>query len=74
MKNIIVKYILEITSGESVEKYDFTQFFISLNLLIFYLLNNTFKLDKKISEIIKDIPPYLKLSKDCKNLFNDKVK
>jgi len=66
--SIIIKYIKKRKkNGES----DFTLFFSSLNLLIFYLLNNGAINTDKISKILLKSPPYLKISKDCFEFFQN---
>jgi len=65
-KNIITKYIKERRRhGES----NFKEFFSSLNLLIFYLLNNRVLSTDKISKILIERPSYLKISEDCIEFF-----
>ena len=68
-KKIITNYINSIISGNNY--YDFKEFFGSLQLLIFYLSNNDVKKDDKISNILNDAPPYLKISNDCLHFFNN---
>jgi len=63
---IIIKYIKRRRrNGNS----DFTEFFSSLNLLIFYLINNKALITDKISKILKEKPSYLKISEDCDEFF-----
>ena len=65
-KNIITKYIKKRRrNGES----NFKEFFSSLNLLIFYLINNKVLITDKISKILKERPSYLKISEDCIEFF-----
>ena len=65
---IIIKYIKK---RKIKGKSDFTEFFSSLNLLIFYLLNNRALSTDKISKILTEKPPYLKISEDCKEFFEN---
>jgi len=71
-KDTILKYISDLIKDDENQKYDFSKFFSSLNLIIFYLLNNNFKSEEKISPILKDHPKYLKLSNDCEDFFSEK--
>jgi len=48
---------------------DFKEFFGSMQLIIFYLINNNFKEDEKISNIILEAPAYLHIDKDCSDFF-----
>ena len=51
-------------------KYDFKEFFGSMQMIIFYLTEKVFtKENDKISDILNNAPPYLKLSDDCRNFF-----
>ena len=51
-------------------KYDFKEFFGSLQILIFYLTERVVtKKEDKISDILKNPPPYLKVSADCTDFF-----
>ena len=53
------------------EKYDFKNFFGSLQILLFYLTEKgVMREDERIIDIIKSSPGYLKISNDCKNFFN----
>ena len=67
-KKIIMNYINVIILENNY--YDFKGFFGSLQLLIFYLINNDVKKDEKISNIINSASPYLKITNDCLNFFN----
>ena len=71
-KDFIVKYIISLIPDEEGKKYDFSKFFSSLNLIIFYLLNNNYKGEEKIFIALKEHPKYLKLSEDCKTFFLEK--
>ena len=65
---ILIKYIKKRKrNGES----DFTEFYSSLNLLIFYLVNNRVTNTAKISKILLEIPSYIKISKDCFEFFQN---
>ena len=51
-------------------KYDFKEFFGSLQIIIFYITEKvTFKKDDKTALIFDNPPPFLKISDDCKNFF-----
>ena len=51
-------------------KYDFKEFFGSMQMIIFYLTEKVFtKENDKICDILNNAPPYLKLSDDCRNFF-----
>jgi len=67
-RKTILKYIKKRNKdGNS----DFTEFFSSLNLLIFYLLNKRALSNEKISKILKEKPSYLKISEDCEEFFKN---
>lgn len=68
-KQIINDYINNLLSER--HNYDFKGFFGSLQLLLFYLANNDVKKGEKISIIINQAPPYLKITADCINFFNN---
>ena len=68
-KQIINDYINNLLSER--HNYDFKGFFGSLQLLLFYLANNDVKKGEKISNIINQAPPYLKITADCINFFNN---
>jgi hypothetical protein len=68
-KQIINDYINNLLSER--HNYDFKGFFGSLQLLLFYLANNDVKKGEKISNIINQAPPYLKITGDCINFFNN---
>ena len=74
-KEIIVKYINKMNNenlGYKKEKYDFKEFFGSIQLLIFYLTQKgVMKEEEKINNIINSAPGYFKLSEDCKNFFDN---
>ena len=53
------------------KKYNFKQFFGSMQLLINFLSNNTFFDDKNISEIIKEKSDYLNLEEKCCEFFSN---
>ena len=52
------------------ENYDFIQFLGSMQLIIFYLINNNFNSETELKSILEDA--YLKLDDKCLELFNDK--
>ena len=64
--NTIIKYIKKRSENNNI---NFTEFFSSLNLLIFYLLNKRDISTKPISTILLEKPPYLKISNDCLEFF-----
>ena len=66
-KNIIFEYLKTINTRNN---NDFKEFFGSMQLIIFYLINNNFKEDEKTSNIISEAPDYLDIDKDCLNFFN----
>ena len=45
-------------------------FFSSIQLIIFYLTNNSFKTDEKLNTILTHRPEYLKINEDCLNFFS----
>jgi hypothetical protein len=72
-KENVIDYINKMNT-EKMErnniKYDFKEFFGSMQMIIFYLTEKVFtKENDKISLILKNAPPYLKLSDDCRNFF-----
>ena len=69
-KQIIMNYINSLISTSN-NNYDFKEFFGSLQLLTFYLVNNDTKKTEKISNVIRQAPPYLKISNDCSNFFKE---
>ena len=74
-KEIIINYINK-KNKEKMDKYntkyDFKDFFGSIQILIFYLTEkNITKEDEKISAILQKAPNYLKLSDDCRDFFYD---
>ena len=70
-KDLIVKYFISLIYEEEEGKYDFSKFYSSLNLIIFYLLNNNHNSEDKIFLELKKNPIFLKLSDDCKNFFSE---
>ena len=70
-KQEIIDYIKYMNKNKATKnKYDFKNFFASLQLLLFYLTEKgVMNVTEKISNVIKDAPGYLKLSDDCKNFF-----
>ena len=74
-KGIIVKYINKMNNENLKyynEKYDFKEFFGSIQLLIFYLTSKGFmKEEEEIINIINNAPGYFKLSEDCKTFFDN---
>ena len=54
------------------KKYDFKEFFGSMQMLIFYLTEKGIMKEKeKIIDILKKAPGYFKLSDDCTNFFQN---
>jgi hypothetical protein len=47
------------------------KFFGSIQLIIFYLVNNNYKQDEYISNIISKAPEYLELDEDCSKFFKE---
>ena len=75
-KEIIINYIDE-KNKEKMEKnnvkYDFKEFFGSMQMLIFYLNEKgIMKDDEKIINVLNKAPGYFKLSDDCQNFFSKK--
>ena len=73
-KEIIVKYIDNLNKKKLAKnnmKYDFKEFFGSIQMIIFYLTETIVTNKKeKIINIIINAPAYFKLSDDCKNFFS----
>ena len=67
----IIKYIIK---RKKKGNSNFTDFFSSLNLLIFYLLNKRAVKTDTIAKILKEKPRYLKISKDCVDFFKKEGK
>ena len=51
------------------KNYDFKSFFGSMQLIIFYLGNNSFIPDKDLKSILSKAPDYLKLNDNCIEFF-----
>ena len=72
-KGEIMEYINKMNKEKMAKnniKYDFKEFFGSMQIIIFYLTERVVtKPNEKISEIFKNPPPYLKISDDCFNFF-----
>ena len=62
-KSIILKYI------EKEKNSDFKPFFASMQLLLFYLVNDLHKPSEKIINALKNAPQYLKIDEECYNFF-----
>jgi hypothetical protein len=77
-REIIIQYIDRMNTDKMTKnnvKYDFKDFFGSMQLLIFYLTEKKImKAEDKIVNILKAAPGYFKLSKDCRNFFYDEGK
>ena len=79
-KKEIINYIAQMNKkifakNKKQKKYDFKNFFGSLQILLFYLTEKgVMKEEEKIVDVIKNAPAYLKLSDDCKNFFNKEGK
>ena len=67
----IIKYIKKRNQNQNL---DFKEFFSSLKLLIFYLVNKNFISSSRISEILSKIPLNLNISKDCHEFFQNEGK
>ena len=77
-KEGIIEYIDKMNKSKILnnnDKYDFKEFFGSMQLLIFYLTEKGIRKDEdRISDILSKAPGYLKLSDDCKDFFLDEGK
>ena len=62
-KSIILKYI------EKEKNSDFKPFFASIQLLLFYLVNDLRKPSEKVINVLKNAPQYLKIDEECYNFF-----
>jgi len=67
-KLILVRYI------ENQKKNNFKTFYGSIQLILFYLTNNSCKNDEKIINILKNAPKYLKIEEDCYEFFENEGK
>jgi hypothetical protein len=74
-KEIIMKYIDDKNKKymeKYKKKYDFKDFFGSMQMLIFYLTEKGIMKEKeKIIDILRKAPGYFKLSDDCTNFFQN---
>ena len=74
-KKIIIKYIDNLNKEKLAKnnmKYDFKEFFGSIQMIIFYLTETIVTNKKeKIINIIINAPAYFRLSDDCKNFFSN---
>ena len=72
-KEEILEYINKMNKEKMAKnniKYDFKEFFGSMQIIIFYLTERVvIKPNEKISEIFKKPPPFLKIADDCCNFF-----
>ena len=68
-KSKIIKYIK--THPQLAENYDFKPFFDSMQLIIFYLVNNSYNNDENIKNILIGRPRYLKINEDCLEFLLD---
>ena len=75
-KQEVINYIVNMNKNKSKgNKYDFKNFFGSLQILLFYLTEKGIMDSKeKINNVINDAPEYLKLSDDFKNFFSNEGK
>ena len=77
-KGMIINYIDRMNKEKMVKgkgKYDFKEFFGSMQMIIFYLTQKGFmKEDEKIESILYSAPKYFKLSNDCYNFFKNEGK
>lgn len=65
----------KLKKGNENKKYDFKDFFASMQMLIFYLTeNDVMKEDKTINKVIKNAPGYLKLFDNFVSFFNNEGK
>ena len=70
-----MKYIDDMNkqNKDNNKKYDFKEFYVSMQMLIFYLTEKgIMKEDEKIVDILKKAPGYFKLSDDCTDFFYNK--
>jgi hypothetical protein len=68
-KNKIINYIK--AHPDFVDNYDFKPFFDSMQLIIFYLINNSFNSHEEIKNILIGAPEYLKINQDCSEFLRD---
>lgn len=78
-KKEIIHYISnmnKLKAGKNnVKKYDFKDFFGSMQILLFYLTEKSvMDIKEKIVDIITKAPRYLKLTNDCINFFKNEGK
>ena len=77
-KEVIINYIDKMNKEKNLKgkgRYDFKEFFGSMQMLIFYLTEKgVMKEDETIKNILSRAPKYLKLSSDCTDFFNDEGK
>ena len=67
-KEKIINYISKKRMGKN---YDFNSIFGSMQMILFYLANNSCKNDEKIINILKNAPKYLKIEEDCYEFFEN---
>ena len=70
-QNTIFNYLQKLNKNND---NDFNKFFGSMQLIIFFLINNKYKNDEIIFEIIKNAPDYLEIDEDCFNFFKEEGK
>ena len=74
-KENVMKYIDDMNKEKMAKynmKYDFKEFFGSIQIIIFYLTEQLLmKEDSKILDILNSAPSYLKISDDCRDFFSN---
>ena len=74
-KQEIINYINKMNKTSENNKYDFRNIFSSMQMLLFYLIEQKgIKVDETICNIINNEINDLKLSKDCIHFFNNEGK
>jgi hypothetical protein len=68
-KSKIINYIK--AHPQFGDNYDFKPFFDSMQLIIFYLINNSFNIHEEIKNVLMGRPNYLRINEDCSQFFND---
>ena len=68
-KTKIINYIK--THPQFGDNYDFKPFFDSMQLIIFYLINNSFNNHEEIKNILMGAPTYLRINEDCSEFLRD---
>jgi len=74
-KQEIIIYISKMNELEKNKKYDFKNFYSSLQILLLYLTKKVImEENEKVLNIINNPVEYLNISQDCKNFFNQEGK